>query len=307
MESSIEEQRREDISWQDRLGAARVGVWRFARQNPAGAVGGVIMLTMVALAAFAPLITPFDAADFVANRYEGLFGEGKKGEFLLFGSDYLGRDELSRLLYGGRVSLMVGFSAPLIGVAIGTLIGIVSAYYGSILDILLQRLVDTMLVLPGLVIVIVVATAFGFTMTVVICALALFSTIGSIRVVRSHVLSLREAQYIEAQRAIGSSSLRIVMLHLFPNTLPVSIVLVAVGIAGAIVAEAQLSFLGIGIKPPTPSWGNMLSGAQTRFDLGPHLAIMPGIMISIAVLAMNLFGDAVRDALDPRLRGSREE
>ena len=305
MESSIEE-RRHEAGWQDRLTGARIGLWRFCRQNPAGAVGGAIMLLMVALAALAPVVAPFDAAKFVANRYEGLFGEAKGGEFLLFGSDHLGRDELSRLLYGGRVSLLVGFAAPLIGVAIGTLIGIVSAYYGKILDILLQRLVDTMLVLPGLVIVIVVATAFGFTMTVVICALALFSTIGSIRVVRSHVLSLREAQFVEAQHAIGSSSLRIILIHLVPNTLPVSIVLVAVGIAGAIVAEAQLSFLGIGIKPPTPSWGNMLSGAQNRFDLGPHLAIMPGIMISIAVLAMNLFGDAVRDALDPRLRGRGE-
>ena len=305
MESSIEE-RRHEAGWQERLTGARIGLWRFCRQNPAGAVGGGIMLLMIALAALAPVVAPFDAAKFVASRYEGIFGEAKGGEFLLFGSDHLGRDELSRLLYGGRVSLMVGFSAPLVGVAIGTLVGIVSAYYGKIFDMLLQRLVDTMLVLPGLVIVIVVATAFGFTMTVVICALALFSAIGSIRVVRSHVLSLREAQYIEAQRAIGSSSLRIVMLHLVPNTLPVSIVLVAVGIAGAIVAEAQLSFLGIGIKPPTPSWGNMLSGSQNRFDLGPHLAIMPGIMISIAVLAMNMFGDAVRDALDPRLRGRGE-
>jgi peptide/nickel transport system permease protein len=261
------------------------------------------MLLMVALVALAPVIAPFDAAKFVASRYEGIFGEAKGGEFLLFGSDHLGRDELSRLLYGGRVSLMVGFSAPLIGVALGTLIGIVSAYYGSLLDMLLQRLVDTMLVLPGLVIVIVVAVAFGFTMTVVICALALFSAIGSIRIIRSHVLSLRQSLFIEAQRSIGSSSLRIVVLHLVPNTLPVSLVLVAVGIAGAIVAEAQLSFLGIGIKPPTPSWGNMLSGAQNRFDLGPHLAVIPGVMISITVLAMNLLGDAVRDMIDPRLRG----
>ena len=306
MESSIEE-RTHEAGWQSRLTDARIGFWRFCRQNPAGAVGGAIILLMIAMSVLAPVISPFDSAKFVANRYEGLFGEAKGGEFLLFGSDHLGRDELSRLLYGGRVSLTVGFSAPLIGVAIGTLIGIVSAYYGKLFDILLQRLVDTMLVLPGLVIVIVVATAFGFTMTVVICALALFSAIGSIRVVRSHVLSLREAQFVEAQRAIGSSSLRIILVHLVPNTLPVSIVLVAVGIAGAIVAEAQLSFLGIGIKPPTPSWGNMLSGAQNRFDLGPHLAIMPGIMISIAVLAMNLFGDAVRDALDPRLRGRGSE
>ena len=162
---------------------------------------------------------------------------------------------------------------------------------------------DTLLVLPGLVIVITIAVAFGFTMPVVICALALFSAVGSIRIIRSHVLSLRQSLFIEAQRSIGSSSLRIVVLHLVPNTLPVSLVLVAVGIAGAIVAEAQLSFLGIGIKPPTPSWGNMLSGAQNRFDLGPHLAVIPGVMISITVLAMNLLGDAIRDMIDPRLRG----
>jgi peptide/nickel transport system permease protein len=189
------------------------------------------------------------------------------------------------------------------GVAVGTLIGIASGYFGGLFDLILQRFVDTLLVLPGLVIVITIAVAFGFTMTVVICALALFSAIGSIRIIRSHVLSLRQSLFIEAQRSIGSSSLRIVVLHLVPNTLPVSLVLVAVGIAGAIVAEAQLSFLGIGIKPPTPSWGNMLSGAQNRFDLGPHLAVIPGVMISITVLAMNLLGDAVRDMIDPRLRG----
>ena len=185
------------------------------------------------------------------------------------------------------------------------LVGIASAYFGGLFDLILQRFVDTLLVLPGLVIVITVAVAFGFTMKVVIFALALFSAIGSVRVIRAHGLSRRESLFIEAQRSIGSSSLRIIVLHLVPNTLPVSIVLVAVGIAGAIVAEAQLSFLGIGITPPTASWGNMLSGSQNRFDLGPHLAIIPGIMISITVLATNLLGDAVRDVIDPRLRGRR--
>lgn len=283
------------------LGARKLG--EFALLNPAGAVGGLIMLVMVVLAAGAPLVTPHDPATFVATRFLGLFSSASDGSLLIFGSDELGRNEFSRALYGGRVSLLVGFLSPLIGVSVGTLIGIVSAYYGGLVDLILQRFVDTLLVLPGLVIVITIAVAFGFTMTVVICALALFSAIGSIRVIRSHVLSLRESLFIEAQRSIGSSSLRIVILHLVPNTLPVSLVLVAVGIAGAIVAEAQLSFLGIGIKPPTPSWGNMLSGAQNRFDLGPHLAVVPGVLISVTVLAMNLLGDAVRDMIDPRLRG----
>ena len=282
-------------------GARKLG--DFARLNPAGAAGGFIMLVMIGLAIGAPLVTPHDPATFVATRFLGLFDRANDGSLLLFGSDELGRNEFSRALYGGRVSLMVGFLSPLIGVSVGTLIGIVSAYFGGLVDLILQRFVDTLLVLPGLVIVITIAVAFGFTMTVVILALALFSAIGSIRVIRSHVLSLRESLFIEAQRSIGSSPLRIIALHLVPNTLPVSIVLVAVGIAGAIVAEAQLSFLGIGIKPPTPSWGNMLSGAQNRFDLGPHLAIVPGVLISIAVLAMNLLGDAIRDMIDPRLRG----
>lgn len=280
-------------------------VWRFSRLNPAGAIGAVIMLVIVLLSTFAPIVAAFNPTDFVATRYVGIFGSAKTGEFILLGSDHLGRDEFSRILYGARVSLTVGFVSPMIGVAIGTIVGIISAYYGKLIDLILQRFVDTLLVLPGLVIIITVTVAFGFTMPVVIFALALFSGISSIRIVRSHVLSLRESEYIEAQRAIGSSSLRIIMLHLVPNTMPVSVVLIAVGIAGAIVAEAQLSFLGIGITPPTPSWGNMLSGAQNRFDQGPHLAIIPGVMITITVLAMNLFGDSIRDVLDPRLRGRR--
>ncbi|MCH7799995.1 MAG: ABC transporter permease [Chloroflexi bacterium] len=263
------------------------------------------MMILAVMTVGAPLVASNDPNTFVATRYLGLFEFASDGGFLLLGSDHLGRDEFARILYGGRVSLLVGFSAPLIGVSIGTLVGIASAYFGGLFDLILQRFVDTLLVLPGLVIVITVAVAFGFTMKVVIFALALFSAIGSVRVIRAHVLSLRESLFIEAQRSIGSSSLRIIVLHLVPNTLPVSIVLVAVGIAGAIVAEAQLSFLGIGITPPTASWGNMLSGSQNRFDLGPHLAIIPGIMISITVLATNLLGDAVRDVIDPRLRGRR--
>ena len=254
-------------STQQRFKGVGAKLWRFSRLNPAGAIGAAIVIAIVLLAILAPFVSPFDPTTFVADRYQSPFESAKNGGFLLFGSDHLGRDEFSRLLYGARVSLVVGFSAPRIGVTVGTLIGIVSAYYGKLVDLILQRFVDTLIVLPGLVIAITVTVAFGFTMSVVIFALALFSGISSIRIVRSHVLSLRESEYIEAQRAIGSSSLRIIMLHLVPNTMPVSVVLVAVGIAGAIVAEAQLSFLGIGINPPTPSWGNMLSGAQNQFDL----------------------------------------
>jgi len=276
---------------------------RLIRQNPAGAIGAVVVLVILLGAIFAPFITPFDYESFASSRYTKPMGNAMDGSLMLLGSDNLGRDQFTRLLYGGRISLLVGFVSPIIGVAIGSLLGIVSAYYGKWTDLLLQRLTDTLLILPGLVILMTVTASFGFTITVVLLALALFSMIGTIRVVRSHVLGLRGAQFIDAQKAIGSSDLRVIFIHLLPNTLPVAVVLVAVGIAGAIVAEAQLSFLGLGIAPPVPTWGNMLNGAQSRFDLGPHLAIWPGVFISVTVLALNLVGDAVRDIMDPRLRG----
>ena len=276
---------------------------RLIRQNPAGAIGAVVVLVILLGAIFAPFITPFDYESFASNRYTKPMGNAMDGSLMLLGSDNLGRDQFTRLLYGGRISLLVGFVSPIIGVAIGSFLGIVSAYYGKWTDLLLQRVTDTLLILPGLVILMTVTASFGFTITVVLLALALFSMIGTIRVVRSHVLGLRGAQFIDAQRAIGSSDLRVIFIHLLPNTLPVAVVLVAVGIAGAIVAEAQLSFLGLGIAPPVPTWGNMLNGAQSRFDLGPHLAIWPGIFISVTVLGLNLVGDAVRDIMDPRLRG----
>lgn len=276
---------------------------RLIRQNPAGAIGAVVVLLILLGAIFAPFITPFDYESFASNRYTKPMGNAMDGSLMLLGSDNLGRDQFTRLLYGGRISLLVGFVSPIIGVAIGSFLGIVSAYYGKWTDLLLQRVTDTLLILPGLVILMTVTASFGFTITVVLLALALFSMISTIRVVRSHVLGLRGAQFIDAQRAIGSSDLRVIFIHLLPNTLPVAVVLVAVGIAGAIVAEAQLSFLGLGIAPPVPTWGNMLNGAQSRFDLGPHLAIWPGVFISVTVLGLNLVGDAIRDIMDPRLRG----
>ncbi len=276
---------------------------RLIRQNPAGAIGAVVVLVILLGAIFAPFITPFDYESFASSRYTKPMGNAMDGSLMLLGSDNLGRDQFTRLLYGGRISLLVGFVSPIVGVAIGSFLGIVSAYYGKWTDLLLQRVTDTLLILPGLVILMTVTASFGFTITVVLLALALFSMISTIRVVRSHVLGLRGAQFIDAQRAIGSSDMRIIFIHLLPNTLPVAVVLVAVGIAGAIVAEAQLSFLGLGIAPPVPTWGNMLNGAQSRFDLGPHLAIWPGVFISVTVLGLNLVGDAIRDIMDPRLRG----
>lgn len=224
---------------------------------------------------------------------------------LWIGSDELGRDVVSRLLHGGRVSMFVGIMAPLIGVAFGTVLGIASAYFGKVFDLLVQRLVDTVLILPGIVVAMTITVAFGFTVPVVIAALAVSYSASSVRVVRSRALTLSEMQYVEAARAIGSTDTRIIFRHLVPNSLPVSMVLVAVSVGAAITAEAALSFLGIGIQPPIPSWGNMLTRAQLSFDLAPHIAIAPGMAITLVVLAINLFGDSLRDVLDPRLRNVR--
>lgn len=278
---------------------------RFSRAHPDGAVGGGLLLLIVLIVLLAPLVSPFPHRKIVARPFQGMMTTTRAGNMLFLGTDELGRDLLSRLLYGGRVSLLVGITAPLLGVAVGSLLGVVSAYYGRGVDLLVQRLNDAILVLPGLVVAMAVTVAFGFTVPVVILALTVANAVGSVRIVRSHVLGLKTMQYIEAARAIGASDWRIIIRHLLPNTVVVSIVLFSVHVGSAIVAEATLSFLGIGVQPPTPTWGNMLTNAQLRFDRSPHAAILPGVLIAVTVLCVNLFGDSLRDALDPRLRGKR--
>ena len=278
----------------------------FARNHPTGAAGGIVLFLIILLVALAPIISPFRFDRTVARQLLPPFSEATLEEGTLWiGSDELGRDLVSRLLYGGRVSMFVGIMSPLIGVAFGTVLGIASAYFGKLFDLLVQRLVDTVLILPGIVVAMTITVAFGFTVPVVIAALAVSYSASSVRVVRSRALTLSGMQYVEAARAIGSSDTRIIFRHLVPNSLPVSMVLIAVSVGAAITAEAALSFLGIGIQPPIPSWGNMLTRAQASFDLAPHIAIAPGMAITLVVLAINLFGDSLRDVLDPRLRNVR--
>jgi ABC-type dipeptide/oligopeptide/nickel transport system permease subunit len=185
----------------------------------------------------------------------------------------------------------------------GTLLGIASAYRGGVVDLLVQRLVDVMISLPGIVLSMAVILALGFSLWAVIVALSINGVGGAARVVRSHALSQSQMEYVDAARALGASDWRIVLKHLLPNSMAVSLVLFTVGVGAAIVAEAGLSFLGLGVQPPTPSWGNMLTFAQNSFRFGPHIAIIPGLTISIVVLSLNLVGDTMRDALDPHLRG----
>ncbi|MDP3062211.1 MAG: ABC transporter permease [Chloroflexota bacterium] len=282
-----------------------IAVLRFARANPAGAIGAVIVLAFLLAAVLADVVTPFTLDKVVARRLEGPLSTTFAGQRLWIGSDELGRDLLTRLLHGGRTSLLVGLAAPALGVTIALLLGVSSAYFGGLVDLLVQRLVDVLLTVPSLVLVMAVILSFGFSMETVIVAIALSHIGGPARVVRSQALSLREMQFVEAAKAIGASHWRIISRYLVPNTFAPVIVLIATGIGSAITTEATLSFLGLGIQPPQPSWGNMLSNAQRYFRMGPHIVLAPGLAIGLVVLAVNLFGDSLRDALDPRLRGRR--
>lgn len=289
-----------------RIVRARAAALDFARSHPTGAFGGVALAVVIALVALANVISPFRYDRTVARQLLPPMSDATLQEGTLWlGSDELGRDMVSRMLHGGRVSMFVGIMSPLIGVALGTMLGIASAYFGRWFDLLLQRLVDTVLILPAIVVAMTITVAFGFTTPVVIVALAVSFCASSVRVVRSRALTLAQMQYVEGARAIGGSNSRIIFRHLVPNSLPVSMVLIAVSVGAAITAEAALSFLGIGIQPPIPSWGNMLTRAQLNFDLAPHIAVAPGAAISLVVLAVNLFGDSLRDVLDPRLRNVR--
>lgn len=295
---------RESAAGKFRRAARALG--EFSRSHPTGAIGGMALCIVIVMTLLANIISPFRYDRTVARQLLPPLSEATLKEGTLWiGSDELGRDVVSRLLHGGRVSMFVGIMSPLIGVAFGTVLGIASAYFGKMFDLLVQRLVDTVLILPGIVVAMTITVAFGFTVPVVIVALAVSYSASSVRVVRSRALTLSRMQYVEAARAVGSSNTRIIFRHLVPNSLPVSMVLIAVSVGAAITAEAALSFLGIGIQPPIPSWGNMLTRAQLNFDLAPHIAVAPGMAITLVVLAVNLFGDSLRDVLDPRLRNVR--
>jgi len=276
---------------------------RFSRRYPAGAFGIVILLILIFFVATAGMLTPYKAHRTIAPKVVAPLSRGFDGDMIWLGSDELGRDIFTRLQHGGRTSLVIGLVAPLIGTAVGALLGIASAYRGGTVDLLTQRLVDVMIALPGIVLAMAVVLAIGFSVWGVIIALAVTGVGGTARVVRSHALAQSQMEYVDAARALGASDWRIVLRHLLPNSMAVTLVLFTVGVGGAIVAEAGLSFLGLGVQPPTPSWGNMLTFAQNSFRFGPHIAIIPGLTISIVVLAINLLGDALRDALDPHLRG----
>jgi peptide/nickel transport system permease protein len=274
---------------------------RLAREKPLGAIGAAIFLLFLFCGIFAGWLAPYGMNDIdPVNRMKA------PSLAFPFGTDYLGRDQLSRILYGARLSVIIGFCAAGLATVISIVLGIVSGYAGGRIDMLIQRFVDAWQSFPGLVILIVAVAVLGPGMPQVIGVLGLLFGIAGSRIVRGAVVSVREHAYIHAAQSIGAGTQRILWRHVLPNIMPVVIVLFTSRVGATILAEAGLSFLGLGVPPPAPTWGGMLTGsARTYMYQGPWLALAPGLALTIVVYAVNVFGDALRDLLDPRMRGSR--
>lgn len=280
-----------------------VGLWttigRFIRRKPLGAAGAALMLVMVFTAVFAEHLASHDPiATDAANTLTAPSSEH------WLGSDHLGRDIYSRIVHGTRVSLIVGALSTLLGSVLGGLIGLLSGYFGGRIDLISQRVLDILQGLPLLVLALVMSASLGPSVQNVIIAISIPIIPRAARVIRSSVLSIREMPFVEAARALGIRHLRIAFRHVLPNTMGPFIVLGTAQLGSAILVEAALSFLGLGIPEPYPSWGRMLSVSAAEYaQKAPHLVLFPGIAISLAVFGSNLLGDALRDTLDPRLRG----
>ena len=275
-------------------------VRRFVRKKPLGAAGGVLMLILFVTAFAADLMQTHDP---IATDAANTLARPSEEHWL--GSDHLGRDIYSRIVHGARVSLIVGVGSTLMGSVLGGIIGLLSGYVGGKTDLITQRFLDILQGLPLLVLALVMSAALGPAIQNVIIAISIPIIPRAARVIRASVLSIREMQYVEAARALGISHLRIAFRHVWPNTIGPFIVLTTAQLGSAILVEATLSFLGLGVPEPYPSWGRMLSVSAAEYaQKAPHLVLFPGLAISLAVFGSNLFGDALRDTLDPRLRGA---
>jgi peptide/nickel transport system permease protein len=272
---------------------------RFVRKKPLGAAGGVLVVILVATAILANVLSTHNP---VRTSNDILVAPGAEH---WLGTDNLGRDLYSRVVHGSRISLLVGLASTLAGTILGGLIGVISGYAGGKTDLLAQRAMDIMQALPILVLALVLAAALGPSMTNAIVAISIPIVPRAARIIRASVLAIRETTYVEAARALGVRHVRVALRHILPNTMGPFIVLATAQLGGSILVEAALSFLGLGIPEPYPSWGRMLSIAAAEYaEKAPWLVIWPGLAISLAVFGTNLLGDGLRDTLDPRLRGS---
>ena len=282
-----------------RRGTVADFIVRLVREKPLGTVGAVIVLLLLLTGIFADMLAPYGYNEI--HPAESLLAPSAK---YWMGTDNVGRDILSRVIYGARISLIVGLVATTISIIVSTVIGILSGFFGGKFDMVTQRFVDAWMCFPGIVILIVAVSIIGAGMWQVIIVLGLQYGIAGSRIVRSAVIGIKENIYVEAARSIGCSTSRMLVRHILPNIMPPIIILFSTRVPAVILAEASLSFLGLGIPPPAPSWGGMLSGqGRSYMLLAPWMAFWPGLCLSIVVYGVNMFGDAVRDLLDPRLRG----
>jgi peptide/nickel transport system permease protein len=276
-------------------------LYRLFREKPLGAAGAVICLIFLFAGIFADLLAPYGYNQIMPiNRMKPPSWQ------FWFGTDNLGRDIFSRVVYGARLSVIIGLSAAGLATAISIILGITTGYLGGRFDMLVQRFVDAWMSFPELVVLIVVVAVVGPGMGPVIVILGCFLGIAGSRIIRSAVLSVREQSYIHAAQSIGGGTNRILWRHVLPNVMPPVIVLFTTRVGAVILAEASLSFLGLGVPPPAPSWGGMLTGsARNYMYLAPWMALAPGICLTLVVFSINMFGDALRDLLDPRMRSHR--
>jgi peptide/nickel transport system permease protein len=270
----------------------------FARRRPLGAVGAGIILLMVAMAATAGLVAPYDP---LATDYASMLAAPSAEHWL--GTDAYGRDVLTRILYGSRTALLVGLGASFLGTTLGSLIGVASAYFGGRVDLIVQRIMDVFFAFPVIILALAVVAVLGTGAENVILAIAAPMVPRCARVVRASALAVREMPYVDAARAGGYGHARIILRHMLPNVMAPILIMATAFLGEAILLEASLSFLGLGVQEPTAAWGLMLRGAAVEFaETAPWMAIFPGLAISLGVFGFNLFGDSLRDALDPRLR-----
>ena len=257
-------------------------------------VGGLVVIVAVLAAILGPMLVPFDpSAQELALRLEG------PSRLHWFGLDELGRDIFARVLSGARISLMVGIVVVSVSATIGTVLGAIAGYFGGRVDEGISRFIDILLAFPGLLLAIALVAVLGPSLTNVVLALCLIGWVGYARLVRGQVLRAREFEFVQAARALGAPTSRILVQHIIPTALPAVTVQATLGMGGAILAEASLSFLGLGVQPPTPSWGTMLSYGRSHLLDAPHLTIFPGLAIAIVVLGFNFLGDGLRDTFDP--------
>lgn len=272
---------------------------RRIRRDPGALLAVGVIAVLVLVAVFAPLLAPYDPTR--PDLSLGFRAAPPSAEHLL-GTDRAGRDVLSRLLYGARVSLAIGFGSQLLSLFLGIIAGLLAGYFGGWTDTLISRLIEVLQAFPSLLFIIVLSVSLGPGLLTAYIALGIVGWAGVARIVRGAALGLRQTEYVEGARALGAGGVRLISRHILPGVLPSLIVIYTIGVGGAIIGEATLSFLGLGVKPPTPSWGQMIADGQSYLTSAWWMSVFPGLAIAVVVIAFNFLGDALRDALDPRMR-----